>query len=383
MSPRPAFKALAVFFGFALFFLLDFGIRQVYLRFWKKPFLDVAPLRVPDETFHHGIKPNAEAVDTYGPHSAKYFSNSLGLRDEKIREVSLNKTGPRILFIGDSFTEGGSIPWEKTFVGRVASALKPRGIEVLNAGVASYCPATEKVKLRTLLMDRGLKVDRVVVFVDISDVADELYYEEMPDGKIRQIPYGPFHAQAERLQKIDAVCDWLEKNVENNFVILGAVVRNVRLQWRRHGDRTGVAAYDKIPLWKYNWPDYQGEFQEFVERGLKEAQESMTGIAKMVREKGIALTVAVYPWPQQVRAGSRPSRAEKEWSHWAQKNGAEFINLFPAFVNQMPAEEIVQRYYWRNDCHWNEFGHALVAEEILKSPNKILPPSRRTPLPKP
>lgn len=333
--------------------------------------MDKPGLRMPDEYFHHGIKPNSSGTDTYGAYSAPYFSNSLGLRDGKIREVSARKNGARILFIGDSFTESGFLPWEETFVGRLAVNLEPRGIEVLNAGVASYCPTLIRIKLRRLIQDQGLEVDRVIVFLDISDVADELFYEEGPDGKAKSIRYGPFRAQAERLAKIDAVCDWMELNVEKKFALIGAILRNLRLQWRRHGDRDGVTAFDKIPEWKYGWPDYQGEFQPLVEKGLTKAKQEMTGVAEFLKSHGIRLTLAIYPWPAQVRAGTKPSRAEKEWSAWARENGAEFLSLFPLFVNEHPAEEVIGVYYIRNDGHWNEKGHKLVAEELLRNPASL------------
>ena len=38
-------------------------------------------------------------------------------------------------------------------------------------------------------------------------------------------------------------------------------------------------------------------------------------------------------------------------------SNAQFISLFPVFVNQAPAEEIIQNYYWKNDAHGNEEGH--------------------------
>lgn len=372
---QPAFRLLAVLIGVVLAVGLDYGVRQVYLKFWKKPFLDIHPLRQKDENFHHGIKPNAEGVDIYGPHSAKYFSNSLGLRDERIREVALAVDHPRILFIGDSFTEAGPIPWEKTFVGRIANALKPQGIEVLNAGVASYCPTIERVKLRQLLGDRGLRVDRVVLCLDISDLKDEFYYEEGSDGKVRQIPYGPFADKAAKLQRIDEICAWLEAKVEKNFVILGALVRNARLQWRRHASPTGVTEHDEIPKWAYDWPDYQGENVELVEKGLRKIKVEMTRLAGELRERKVDLTLVIYPWPQQVRAGTKPSRAETEWAAWAHENRVHFVSLFSFFVNDMPAEEVIARYYWKNDAHWNEDGHRQVAAALLQpKAGLILPP---------
>ena len=376
-KPVPAgFRLLAIFLGVVLAVGLDYGVRQIYLKFWKKPFLDTHPLRQPDENFHHGIKPNSEGIDTYGPYSAKYFSNSLGLRDEKIRDVPLVVDHPRILFIGDSFTEGGPIAWEKTFVGRVSEALKPQGIEVLNAGVASYCPTTERVKLRQLLVEQGLGVDRVVLCLDISDLKDEFYYEESSDGKVRQVPYGPFAEKAEKLRRIDEICGWLEANVEKNFVIIGALVRNARLQWRRHASPTGVTEHDAIPEWAYNWPDYRGEHDDLVEKGLKQIKLEMARLAEELRERKVALTLVVYPWPQQVRATTRPSRAETEWQAWADENNAQFVSLFPVFVNATPPEEIIAQYYWKNDAHWNEEGHRLVAEALLQPQGGIILPQK-------
>ena len=370
------FPILALFVGVVLAVSLDFGIRQIYLKVWKKPFLDTHPLRQADENFHHGIKPNSEGVDTYGPYSAKYFSNSLGLRDEKIREVSMETNHPRILFIGDSFTEGGPIPWDKTFVGRVAEKLKSQNIEVLNAGVASYCPITERIKLRQLLGEKGLRVDRVVLCLDISDLKDIFYYEEDHSGKVREIPYGPFHDKAGRLRRADEVCGWLENHVEKNFVILGAIVRNVRLQWRRHASSTGVTEYDAIPDWAYDWPNYRGQYQDLVEKGLIKIKAEMTLLAQQLKKLGVPLTLVVYPWPQQVKAGTKPSRSETEWASWAKENGAQFISLFPVFVNQEPAEQVIQKYYWKNDAHWNEEGHRLVAEALLQPQGGIILPQK-------
>jgi hypothetical protein len=342
----------------------------------KKPPVDKPGLRISDPLFHHGIKPSSQGVDIFGPYSAPYFSNSLGLRDAEIRNVPLVGEIPRILFIGDSFTESGPIPWEKTFVGRIAGELKPRGVEVLNAGVASYCPTTERVKLRYLLRTQGLKVDRVVLCLDISDLKDEFYYEEGADGKVQQVAYGPFREKAKKLQRADAICDWLEIRVEKNFVILGAIIRNSRLTWRRHASSTGVVEYDAIPDWAYNWPDYRGPYEGLVEKGLARTKSEMTLLAQELKKLGVPLTLVVYPWPQQVKAGTRPSRCETEWSRWAQDNNAQFISLFPVFVNQEPAEQVIQKYYWKNDAHWNEEGHRLVAEALLRPEGGILLPKK-------
>lgn len=376
LSHRIVLRLLTIVLVVAVLLVGDWGVRQLYLLFWKKPFQDLHPHRVRNEKYHHGILPNQVSEDIYGPYRAPYFSNSLGFRDEKVREVPLVSDAPRILLIGDSFTEAGPIRWDQTFAGIVAKELSRKKVEVLNAGVASYCPEIMAAKVLHYLGEKGLRVNRVVVLIDISDVKDELFYRRDESGRVQSVPYGPFHQHAQDLARVDAICNWLEFNVEKNFVILGAIVRNLRLQWRRITSKTGVMAMDEIPDWAYDWPDYRGPYQNLVEKGLVKAKANMSGLAHFLHARGVGLTVVVYPWPQQVRAGTKPSRAEIEWQAWATENGAQFISLFPIFVNSIPAEIVLSHYYWKNDAHWNEEGHALVAKELLRQEELFLPPLR-------
>ena len=372
-------RLLALLLGCGLAVLADYAVRQVYLRIRnKKPAVYVWSLREPNPVYHHGLKPNASGTDTYGPYSAPAHSNSLGLRDGSVREVALKSSQPRILFIGDSFTEAAGLPWEKSFVGRIAQALAPRGVEVLNAGVVSYTPVIEKAKLRHLLDSVGLEVDLVVLALDISDIKDELFYEERPDGSVAEIPYGPQRQKAGDLLKIDKICNWLEGHVEQNFVILGAVVRNLRLTWRRHASKDGITVFEMLPTWAFGWPDYHGPYETYVEEGLAKAKRNMTGIAEFLRGKNIPLVLVIYPWPQQVLAQSKPSRAETEWLAWARQEGVPCVNLFPLFVNATPPEEVLRQFYWHNDCHWNEEGHRRVAEALLQPGSGIPLPQKRT-----
>ena len=37
---------------------------------------------------------------------------------------------------------------------------------------------------------------------------------------------------------------------------------------------------------------------------------------------------------------------------------------------------MIAKYYWKNDAHWNEEGHRLVAEALLKPEGGILLPKK-------
>ena len=57
-------------------------------------------------------------------------------------------------------------------------------------------------------------------------------------------------------------------------------------------------------------------------------------------------------------------------------SNAQFISLFPVFVNKEPADQVIAKYYWKNDAHWNEEGHRLVAKALLHPEGGILLPKK-------
>lgn len=366
------FRLLAVFMGIALFFSADYAARQAYLALTKSSHSpntgEAYPKfpRIPHPIYHHGLKAMAQGWDFYGPRQTEYFSNSLGMRDGSTRKVQAAATGPRVLFIGDSFAEGIGVAYENTYAGLLASRWAAAGVEVLNGAVSSFCPTIILARLRNLLLDEKLSVNEVVLFLDISDIKDELFYEGTPDGRVRPVPYGPLRERATQLERIDRYCSWLESHVEQNFVLLGALVRNLRLTLRRHGPVNGIRAFEMMNDWANAWPDYQGPYTGFIEQGLAKAKLEMKGIRDFLNERQIPLSLVIYPWPQQIRAGTRPSRAEREWLEWCRQEQVPCLNLFPLFVSDTPADRVLSTYFIPGDCHWNEAGHRLVADALQK-----------------
>jgi len=92
----------------------------------------------------------------------------------------------------------------------------------------------------------------------------------------------------------------------------------------------------------------------------------MTEIAEFLKAHNTELIVVVYPWPQQVRVGEPESRGATEWRDWAKRNGAGFISLYPDILGQGSADEVLAKFYVKNDAHWNEAGNRLVGEALLR-----------------
>lgn len=371
------FKAVTLLLVMTLILFADFGIRQIYLFFTKENLKFHHPHRISHPVYHHGIQANMQSTDAIGRYEAPFFSNSLGMKDAEVREVPLAGARPRVLLMGDSFTEGIGTAWDKTFAGILAERLDQEGVELLNGGTVSYCPHLIRLRLDQLL-DRGLKIDRVVLFFDISDVLNELQYADAGNGAVRYEEFAPFQEQGEAIRKINQTNAWLESTVERNFVLLGALSRNLRLLWRSQESKVGIRDYDEIPRWAYEWPDYRGPYEKFVEEGLQRARMNLDQIANRLKRENVAFTMVVYPWPQQIRRGTRAGRGETFWRNWCAEKGVDFVSLYPAFLDQGASEQVIRKYFWKDDCHWNEEGQRLVAKALYEeNRDRILPPSRR------
>ena len=127
--------------------------------------------------YHHDLVANYRGEIAWGPYKYQINTNSLGFKDNKNRTVSKVSEKYRILFIGDSFTEGVRFSYDDTFVGMIAKQLENSAYEVLNAGVSSYSPKLYYLKVKYLIEKLGLQVDEIFVYIDISDISDEIEYE--------------------------------------------------------------------------------------------------------------------------------------------------------------------------------------------------------------
>ena len=365
-----------------IFVSLDYGTRQIYLQIKARKKSTKAAQqtelakvsskpshRTAHAKYHHGFVPSSEGVDIFGNTQTEYFINSAGFRDGSPRQVDLASSQPKILILGDSYAEGIGIPWSETVAGRLAAVFQPKGVEVLNAAVASYCPSLLLEKTKILFEDERLQASLVLLFVDISDIEDELRYERSPQGGFVQISGSRF-ADSTYWTRDKYFADWLEDSLEHNFTLLGALSRNLRQTWRRWGSPGGTPE-----LKRATWPEYHGPAEGVVKEGIRRAQGSLVKILEILRQHRVQPVLVIYPWLEQVDAGVVPSPAEILWTEWARQHDVPLVNLFPMFVPLGKTYE--KTFCLPGDGHWNAAGHKKVAEVLIPRIEPILFPSPR------
>jgi len=114
------------------------------------------------------------------------------------------------------------------------------------------------------------------------------------------------------------------------------------------------------------WTFDDKEYREYGIKGLDIASKAMSKLRRLLAERGIRMTVVVYPWPDQVAQKDLDSLQVRFWREWTDKNNAGFVNLFPNFIDDRPAEDLYKTYYIPYDNHFNELGHQRIAARFLE-----------------
>lgn len=321
--------------------------------------------------FHHGLLSNREAIAAWGdgvPYPV--FTNSLGLFDRAARQVALESSKHRIVFIGDSYTEGLGVPYEETFVGRIGERVDPNEVEVLNAAVLSYSPKLYYLRTRYLIEKQGLQFDELYVFIDISDIQDEILYSDFvpserdPDGGLRE----RFQRQLKRHSFTWWAIERLRRHqqMERRMQRYNAQVYPPWLNYFWHDDVNEEAYSDPdFAQIRAFWTLSDHLIQsKWTRRGIQSAWEYMDKLVTLCRENGIQVTIGVYPWTVQIRERDIDSVQVRLWRDFAEKHQIGFIDLFPNLITGLPISEFETRYVLPGDSHWNAEGHRLVADAV-------------------
>jgi lysophospholipase L1-like esterase len=321
--------------------------------------LDERAYRICDPETHHALAPNTRSRHRWEDSAVvPLFTNSLGLRDEAARRIDGPAGRPRVLFLGDSFTEGVGVSFEQSFVG-VLSARLP-AVEFFNGGVMSHAPTLEYRTLRRV--GPVLQPDLVVVLVDPSDVQDELYYEREgvkdADGEIQRFRCPRWRSAVKR----------------------SALGRLVGDAVRRLLPGLAPATLDESN--RLAWADSDSELEGWGRRGLERLSRSLDRIAAYGAAHGSATAFVLYPWPKLIGSAAETPQVAEYRARIARvgaARGVPVLDLFPLFGPQD-----LDRLFIPGDVHWNPKGHELIAQHLaefirpLLAANRYHPPASPT-----
>ena len=123
-----------------------------------------------------------------------------------------------------------------------------------------------------------------------------------------------------------------------------------------------------VGKWRDMWTLDDAAFEAYGRVGVERMIERMDRLAALAAKHDIVMRVVVYPHPEQIVAEDLDSKQVRIWRDFCAARGLDFLNLFPVFVEPRTWVEkmvFLDRHFIRGDCHWNDAGHARVADAFL------------------
>ena len=160
-----------------LFFSTDFLFGERILKKFRIIYLEEL-LKVSNDDYGYSFKSNINTnFAVWGNTYYKLCTDSRGFKfnckDKELKNYE-------IAFIGDSFTEGIALPFEKTFVGKFKQKTK---LDIVNLGVSSYSPNIYLKKIKHFISNKIVLFDHVIVGIDLTDLEDDWQRREIQKNR--------------------------------------------------------------------------------------------------------------------------------------------------------------------------------------------------------
>lgn len=304
--------------------------------------------------YHHTLAANYNGLTSFDQQSEyRFCTNDAGFKSDCNNII--NGKDFDIAFLGDSFTEGIGLPYEKTFVGLIAAQLPEK--KIANLAVASYAPSVYYTKLLTLL-NNGYHFKEVVVYIDISDIQDEANYAII-DGKVvdtlkNTTKHYPFPLINFGLKGLKS-----RFMASPNFALHVTSLDTNEEVYRRESRRSA---------WTID-PSDEGFGEIGLQASIDKSVALLEKIHALCKKNNIKLSVGVYPWPGQILFDPEESKQVKIWRDFCTDKCEHFYNSFPTLfklVEDTSKKEVISQYYFNGDMHFNEAGNNLIASDFLK-----------------
>ena len=366
---------------FFLILIFDFIVSNIFFKntsYWNISEWEKKYWRIPSKIYHHAIMPNIDEVEKWGGQiSKRVITNSIGFFDKEIRHVlKANPKKKRILLIGDSFIEGSGLNYEDTVAGLLDDHLG-KNYEILNSALGSYSPSIYFHKTQHYL-EQGYKFDQALVFLDVSDIYDELFIKFDKNGRI--LTYKETKKRGTLKRSFYLVGNFLRNNtitfrllnvisdkselIKNYIKLKIKTSKNLNKQFFKT-NRDEVMYYRMTHVDRGYWTYDEKTFLE-IKKGLVQSEKYLIKLFDLFQNNNISATLIVYPWPTQIAYGD--NYHESYWKEFSSHNNINFLSMYKYFKSNDNQNFIFDNFLY-GDIHWNKNGTKIIFNNIIKNIN--------------
>jgi hypothetical protein len=292
-------------------------------------------------------KPNAEFHHQTSCFDVTYRTNAVGARDvERAREAR----EPRVIVLGDSFSEGWGVEQAERFSDRLESAT---GVPHLNFAMAHFSPYQAYLVYRDLAKhyDHDGVLFGVLPLNDFADLDAEWAQGHQQDYLYRYRPY--LVPDGDGWQRLD-----LREPPVLRFLRRGSYAWNAVLPaWQRLRS-TSAAAAAEDPALEGGAHAIKSFFYDADDRQMRLLEEVLSRMAEEAKGKKVA--VVLIPGLRDLRrhAFSGPDPLSPRLEAFGAAHGLRVVSLLEPMAKSTPNWS---EYYLGCDYHFSPLGHAVAA----------------------
>lgn len=333
---------------FFLFVLIDLFLGKLFLQKIGKYYTEDS-FRVYNRYFDYTLKENLNTQNAvWGNSIYQLCTDERGFKTECNRSI---KNNYKFAFIGDSFAEGIGLPYEKTFVGIFEEKIKNK---VINMAVASYSPYIYKKKIKFFL-DNKINFEHLIVSVDLTDLEDDWRRKNSLNKKKKLVNNKTSYNLKKLLSDYLPITYYISKKV--NWYLK---IKYQNQFYFGHLDREKNGA-----AWSYL------KSYENLNEKIKNIVLNMTELKILLNEKGIKMSVLLYPHQASILYDKKNSFYLDLWKNFCKDNNCyKTIDAYTPFfeiLEKSNKKYITKKYFIPGDAHFNFEGNKFVAEIIYNN----------------
>ena len=292
----------------------------------------------------------------YGYKNYQLCTNYLGAIDD-CNKKNINLKNIDYVFIGDSFVEGLGIQFKNTFFGLLKEKYPNKNF--LNLGVSGYSTSIYYKKLKSFY-DEGYKFSEIFVFLDTSDIFDEIFrYEENNNG---QISFLLTNDQVnDLLNNKTKLIKKIHSNFPGSFFLISSIIKMMP-------NFVFLENYYLDLMVNHTFGEWvNGESSIYskkdIDFSLKKNTKFVEKIVTIANDNNSKITFVLYPWPGQLYKREIMNKYNEFWSNFLDENNVNYINLNSIFfelLKKYSSKKVILEYYIPGDVHFNDLGHKLI-----------------------
>lgn len=361
-----------LFFDIILFYLLPENI--------KADLVVPRAHRIKSYFYHHDLRPNSSFRDHWGYEKNLIFTNNLGFKDHKNRNIIFKEKN--ILFIGDSFTEGVGLKYNETFVGIIDKKLKKENpnVEILNAGVQSYSPKIYYAKIFDILERKNYPIQHIVIIISGGDIFDDYFrYNQVNKDNIL------IHDDFQNKIILDIINFFKGNTFIYQFItritplkVIPDVIKDIfekdkkkkrNLKTINNLKDEDIYNFKFMKLKDYDYLYDNNAFDNWGKEGIDNSFLYLEKISKLTNKKNIkldilyakdAILILKQPIEQNLNYFINTFKKLEKYPN------TNFNYLSEYDQDYLKSTDAYKNLFFIKDHHWNKLGNKKVADEILR-----------------